>query len=274
MLEIPESKTMGEQVKAVLSGKKVQTVLPANSPHKFTWYNGDPLLYDKMLKGKTIIDANGHGMFVDIHFDSHFHLTIGDGTNMRYYLPYESYPKKYQLLIIFENESFLAFTVSMYGAIYVYEGELENAYHQKSRKSVSPLCETFDKSYFDNLFRQVKKNMSVKAFLATEQRIPGLGNGVLQDILFHAGLHPKRKAAELTDFEKEELFYSLKVTLKNMTAQGGRDTEKDLSGSFGKYKTLLSKNTYKNGCPTCGNEITKEAFMGGSVYYCNSCQKL
>lgn|GEM_PF-2077218 len=34
-------------------------------------------------------------------------------------------------------------------------------------------------------------NPCPKAFLATEQRIPGLGNGVLQDILWTARIHPK-----------------------------------------------------------------------------------
>jgi formamidopyrimidine-DNA glycosylase len=43
--------------------------------------------------------------------------------------------------------------------------------------------------------------LSAKAFLATEQRIPGLGNGVLQDILFTAGIHPKRKMAAISEEE-------------------------------------------------------------------------
>ena len=59
-----------------------------------------------------------------------------------------------------------------------------------------------------------------------------------------------------------------------MTDKGGRDTEKDLFGNFGKYKTILSKNTYKNPCPNCGGTITKEAYLGGSVYYCQICQPL
>jgi formamidopyrimidine-DNA glycosylase len=59
-----------------------------------------------------------------------------------------------------------------------------------------------------------------------------------------------------------------------MTGNEGRDTEKDFYGCPGKYKTILSKNTWKNPCPNCGNPIIKEAYMGGAVYYCPSCQKL
>jgi len=51
------------------------------------------------------------------------------------------------------------------------------------------------------------QNKSIKFLLATEQRIPGLGNGVLQDILFKAKIHPKRKVADLSEKNKCELFH-------------------------------------------------------------------
>jgi formamidopyrimidine-DNA glycosylase len=97
---------------------------------------------------------------------------------------------------------------------------------------------------------------------------------VLQDILFNCGIHPKRKKSSLTDFEMGELFYSLKTTLRRMTDDGARDTEKDFLGQNGGYKTILSKNTLKNPCPNCGGSIVKEAYHGGAVYYCPVCQKI
>lgn len=47
----------------------------------------------------------------------------------------------------------------------------------------SPLSDAFDRAYFNNLIDDKTVRLSVKAFLATEQRIPGLRNGVLQDII-------------------------------------------------------------------------------------------
>ena len=104
--------------------------------------------------------------------------------------------------------------------------------------------------------------------------IPGFGNGVLQDILFNSGINPKRKISTISDFEKEDLFHDFKFNLHSMPDKGGRDTEKDLFGKAGGYKTIFSKNTYKNPCPNCGGTITKEAYLGGSVYYCQTCQPL
>ena len=65
-----------------------------------------------------------------------------------------------------------------------------------------------------------------------------------------------------------------KSTLAEMTAGGGRETEKDLFGNPGGYKVVLSKNTYADPCPVCGGALVKEAYLGGAVYYCPHCQPL
>jgi formamidopyrimidine-DNA glycosylase len=274
MLEIPESKTISTQAARTLLNRRIEEVKNASSPHKFAFYCGDPAGYSNLLKGRLVKSTKGHGMFVDIYCDESAVITIGEGTNMRYYSPSEQRPEKHQLLIIFDDGSSVAFTVAMYGGIWAYKEVFDNPYHQRSLNSISPLDNAFNELFFDNIFKSTVKDISLKALLATEQRIPGIGNGVLQDILFNAGLHPKRKKSALTDFHKEELFHSLKVTLKSMTDKGGRDTEKDLFGHFGQYKTLLSKNTLKDPCPNCGNSIVKEAYLGGAVYFCPFCQKL
>ncbi|MDU1889784.1 MAG: DNA-formamidopyrimidine glycosylase family protein [Dysgonomonas sp.] len=273
MLEIPESRVIAKQAETILVGKVVAKVVNATSPHAFTWYNGDPKEYSKMLVGRTVKSVCGHGPYVDIHFDEDTYLAIGEGTNMKYYLAIEPHPKKHQLLIEFDDKSFLAFTVSMYGAICAFKGEFDNLYYKVSLEKISPLDEAFDKAYFDSLFDSMKKDVSIKALLATDQRIPGFGNGVLQDILFNARLNPRRKISTITDLERSDLFHCIKTGIQSMTDKGGRDTEKDFYGNKGGYKTILSKNTYKNPCPNCGDDIVKEAYLGGSVYYCPSCQK-
>lgn len=274
MLEIPETKVMSLQVDETLAGKRIAKVKTATSPHKFAWFNGDPKDYDKLLRGKQILSSRGHGMFIDICCEDDMFIIAGDGTNIRYYPTLEKCPEKFQLQICFDDKSCIAFTVAMYGGIWACKNEFDNPCYRGSLNSISPLDKKFDEKFLENIFSNVKKDLSIKALLATEQRIPGLGNGVLQDILFNSGVHPKRKKSTLSDFEKGELFYNLKTTLKRMTEQGGRDTEKDLFGENGRYKTLLSKNTIKQPCPNCGSDIVKEPYLGGAVYFCPVCQRL
>lgn len=275
MLELPEVVTLSKQVKAVLTGKTITQVFNATKPHKFTFYNSDPKEFGKLLVGKTILSSAGYGMFVDFYLSGNVTMSIGDGVITRYYGSGDKIPSNYQLLLTFDDDSFLVFTVAMYGFINVYQGDcLDNKYYRLSRESVSPLCKEYTEAHFDRLFAVAKHTLTAKALLATEQRIPGVGNGVTQDILFNARIHPKQKVLKLSDTGKETLFHSLKDTLMEMTVNGGRDTQTDLHGNPGGYGTILSAKTWKNSCPRCGGTIVKEAYLGGTVYYCSNCQRM
>ncbi|WP_295940882.1 DNA-formamidopyrimidine glycosylase family protein [uncultured Alistipes sp.] len=274
MIETPESCTFAKQAVELLAGKTITDVFNATHPHKFTWYKGDPADYKTLLVGKKVRSAEGHGAFLDLHLDDETHIALSDGVIIRYYTSGSDVPPKYQLLITFDDDSFLVFTVAMYGGIIAFQRTYDNPYYQGALTKPSPLNDRFDAAYFRGLVAAAKPNLSAKAFLATEQRIPGLGNGVLQDILFKAKIHPKRKLATMGEEEFETIFSTVKSTLKEMTDRGGRDTEKNLLGEYGGYHVLLSKNTYTDPCPVCGGMIVKEAYLGGAVYYCPHCQPL
>jgi formamidopyrimidine-DNA glycosylase len=163
----------------------------------------------------------------------------------------------------------------MYGGICCFnDGEYDNKYYTIAKEKPSPITDDFTEKYFAKLIsNQELSKLSVKAFLATEQRIPGLGNGVLQDILFNVKIHPKSKISKLSSDDTKNLFNSIKNTLIKMANENGRDTEKDLNGNNGNYVTQLSKNTYSKPCTICGSIIQKTSYLGGTIYYCSSCQE-
>lgn len=274
MIELPEAIHLAEQLKETVGGKTAAMVYPPSSPHKFCWFNREPEAFQALLAGHVVTDAAGFGIFSEMLFDGGVRLCFNDGVNPRYIRAGEARPKKYQLLLEFTDGSAIAFTVAMYGGISCHFGDYDNEYYRKSAESISPLTEEFDEGYFKGLLASVKPSLSAKAFLATEQRIPGLGNGCLQDILFQAGIYPKRKVSSLSNCEQHALFNCVKTVLQTMTEQGGRDTEKDLFGNPGGYQTLMSKNTAASGCPVCGGKIVKETYLGGAVYSCPSCQNM
>jgi len=272
MIEIPEACILAQQLNAAVSGKAICNVIAAQSPHKLAWYSGDPASYAEMLTGKNIGKSVSLGGLVEIQVDD-MDLLFGDGINLRFHRSKEEQPMKHQLLIELEDSTSISGTVAMYGGMWCfYRGTFDNPYHQGAREKPSPLEDGFDTNYFTGLLLPGLEKYSLKAFLATEQRIPGLGNGVLQDILFNSRLHPKRKVNSLDGFEKENLFKTIKETLVEMVRQGGRDTERDLFGNLGGYTTLMSKNTVGKPCPECSTLIQKQAYMGGSIYFCPDCQ--
>jgi formamidopyrimidine-DNA glycosylase len=275
MIEIPEAESLSRQLTETVGGKRIAGVVAGLSPHKFAWYHGDPKDYNALLRGKMIDTAVAYGGMVEIRAGDTV-ILFSDGVVLKFHITEELRPKKHQLLIEFEDGTAISASVQMYGGLWCFkEGEFQNPYYDAARSKPSPLSDEFDGAYFDHLINadEVQK-LSAKAFLATEQRIPGLGNGVLQDILYKAGIHPKRRIDTLTDVEREALFHSVKSTLKEMTAQGGRDTTKDLFGRPGGYSTRLSQTSLDKPCPVCGGSIVKQAYMGGSIYFCDGCQKI
>lgn len=275
MLELPEAAVIAQQINETIKGKRILNVTAAQSPHKFAWYYGDPENYHRVLEGKTMGQASSHGGFVDIRAEDAV-ILFCDGANLRFHGENEKRPQKHQLLIEFEDFTALSASVQMYGGLMCYpDSGFENGYYDVARKKPSPLSDGFGREHFDGVVNAPGAgDLSAKALLATEQRIPGLGNGVLQDILYNAGIHPKRKVKTLTAGDVDTLYGSVKSTLAEMTFQGGRDVERDLFGCSGGYRTKLSKNTVDKPCPVCGTVIKKEAYLGGSIYYCGGCQKM
>jgi len=274
MIELPEGIVLAGQCRAALSGKTVKEVLPPSAPHKFCWFRGDPADYHAALAERTVEGAESFGIYVELSFSGGVRLCVNDGVNLRLLAPGKPAPARYQLLIRFTDASALVFTVAMYGGIICHRGDYDNEYYRKSRQSLSPLDPAYGRACFERIFEGEKPGLSAKALLASGQRIPGLGNGVLQDILWTAGVHPKRGIGTLGEPEHAALFAAVRTVLAEMAAQGGRETERDLFGNPGGYRGTLSKNTLGSGCPRCGGPIVKEIYLGGAVYFCPACQPL
>ena len=74
--------------------------------------------------------------------------------------------------------------------------------------------------------------------------------------------------------EYKRLYAAIKKVFSTVITAGGLDTQKDIYGNFGGYTTKASKHTLDKPCQRCGDLIVKEAYMGGVIYFCRSCQPL
>lgn len=275
MIELPEAVVISRELKETVCGRLITAVEMNGSPHKFAFFLDDPSDYEGYLKGKSFSASLSYGGMIELRAEDYL-LVFSDGVNLRFHEKDTRRPLKHQMLMEFSDGTALSASIQMYGGIWCFkEGTFQNEYREAAMTRPSPLSSDFHEEYFLNLIseNQVQK-LSAKAFLATEQRIPGLGNGVLQDLLWKAGIHPRRKVFTLSTSEEIMLYHTLKELLEKMVASGGRDTEKNLFGENGGYPARMSKLHMVEGCPACSGEILKETYMGGSIYFCPACQKL
>ena len=180
MVELPEAIVLSEQIEQTLTGKTIKNAIANANPHSFAWYAGDPAAYGSMLSGKKIIESSigvdrGHCGLVDILCED---MLLSISTPIKYHKPESKLPKSHQLLLAFTDGSHLSCTVQMWGAMMCCPAAAEC--NKMNNQVPSPLADAFDEAYFETLCCSVKPSLSAKAFLATDQRIPGLGNGVLQ----------------------------------------------------------------------------------------------
>ena len=274
MIELPEARVIARDLRKEILGKKIVSIGGNFTDHKFTFYLGDPTGYDEKLAGKSVTGIIDRNFYIEIEIEDYL-LIMRDGANIRYFASGQDHPKKSKLLVEFDDGSFINVTTSMYACIGLLDknSDPENKYYALELSGIGALDKEFSRDYFKSLLHEKTLKLSTKAFLATEQRILGIGNGVVQDILFNAKLHPKRKMSSLQEKDIDALYDSVINTLNKMREQGGRDTEKNIYGTDGGYETILCSKTYKNGCPVCHSEIRKEQYLGGSIYYCPNCQR-
>jgi formamidopyrimidine-DNA glycosylase len=275
MIEIPESLNLANQLNDILKGRKIIQVTPWQSPHKLAFLYGDPTQYGDLFKGKTFQKALGFGSWVEIGFNGSI-FAVSEDTGLFYTTDGTKLPEKHQMLFSFDDGSYLCAKVKMYGALVGAKiGEYDNKYYIVAKEKPGVFSAEFGLKYFNAMISDDKnQKLSIKAFLATEQRIPGLGNGVLQDILFNSKIHPKVKVKDISQKQRDSLYDTIVTTLREMTEKGGRDTEKDLFGDSGGYETKMSKFTVKKPCKICNTNIEKANYMGGSIYFCPTCQPL
>jgi formamidopyrimidine-DNA glycosylase len=100
----------------------------------------------------------------------------------------------------------------------------------------------------------------------------------LQDILWEARVNPKKKVDTLNKNEIQRIFKAVKTVPSAIIAAGGKDIDKDIYGNYGSFHSKVSRNTVGKPCTRCGakcgTKIIKEAYLGGSVFYCPICQEI
>ncbi|HOJ45023.1 MAG TPA: DNA-formamidopyrimidine glycosylase family protein [Bacilli bacterium] len=273
MIEIPEAKTIAIQADKLLRGLKIIEVEVLQTPHKLCWINIKPEILRAQLINKTISSVTSSAHYLRFMFNDGNELYAAEDLTIAYKAETKQ-TDKHQLALHFDNGYLLELKVKMYGFIGFGKSEhlaSEWKYYRVAIEAIDPLSDAFTFEHFMKVSKLDQQVGSVKQALATDQHIPGLGNGVLQDILFNARISPKRKVATLKEEDKQTLYHATMDTLQTMVALNGRDSSHLLDGKPGGYHSIMSSKA--TDCPSCHGPLLKEAYLGGKVIYCPNCQK-
>lgn len=97
----------------------------------------------------------------------------------------------------------------------------------------------------------------LKARLMDQSRLAGVGNLLADEVLWRAGLSPRRPAASLTPAEVRRLHRQLGRTLDDLLARGGSHTG-----------DLMAERHAGGRCPKDGHELARAAVGGRTSWWC------
>jgi len=121
------------------------------------------------------------------------------------------------------------------------------------------------------------RKASVKAFIMNANNVVGVGNIYASESLFLSGIHPKRRANNVSKKRYLQLATSIKRTLEKSIKMGGT-TLRDFTYSHAGEKVGYFKqelNVYgREGlqCSKCEQSIKSVLLSGRSSFYCPNCQ--
>jgi len=276
MIEHPEAVTIAGQIAETLVGKRIRSAIRGNAPHKWAFYSYSPEEYAAILEGQSITGAEPSGSLIFVRITSGHTLVLGGGgERILFHTSAETVPAKHQLLLHFDDDTFLSVKVQGWGSCRLYTPEELEKDWWYSKRRLEPTDAGFTLEYFESLLATLKPGdaCSVKLFLIQEPGVWGMGNGYLQDILLAARIHPRCRAVDLSKAQRRALHKAIVQTIKRAIRLHGRTDEYDLFGETGGYGRRLSASAAGRPCPACGRAaIVKENYLGGSIYTCPQCQ--
>jgi formamidopyrimidine-DNA glycosylase len=216
------------------------------------------------------------GNVVLISLDNSMNLIIGPEYGGKiFYHQSSGNVGKFHLKLAFDDGSVLTIRLTSMGVIQALKDEeLDRSYVYKRDFSGPP--SSLDEGFTFNRFSKdiAAENRMLKSLLVGKDAVViGLSNSAFQDVIYRAGLHPKRKGSELNVSQRRALYDAVMLVVQDRLKLGGKTQFQDLYGQHGSYIPAMGSNMKEKNCINCGTLIEKIAVGGGQTYYCPNCQR-
>jgi formamidopyrimidine-DNA glycosylase len=268
MPELPEITARAREMKQALLGKTI-TNIEVLQPKCL---NVPQETFSEALKGTQWLDVAHRGKWLFVETTQGWLLlNMGMGGELLL-VTRDTLPEKYRLIFDFNDHTCLAVNFWWFGyAHFVPPGELDS-HSMTTKLGPNALALTPD----DLRVMLKGRRGRIKSFLLNQERIAGIGNAYIHDILFLARLHPLRPINTLTDAEIDALTKAIHAGLQPAIDKGGAFYEMNLYGQKGNFTMDDILIGYKEGqpCPVCGTSIEKVKTGSTSSFICSSCQPL
>ncbi len=268
MPELPEIASRAREMQKELTGKTIREIEVLQPK----CLNVSPKKFKSALEGAKLKGTTYHGKWLFTETTRGYLLiNMGMGGEMLL-VDSKSMPEKWRVAFHFKDKTTLALNFWWFGYTHYAATETLDKHAMSAKLGPNAIDVTLPQ------FREMlgKRKGAVKSFLLSQERIAGIGNAYVHDILFLAGLHPLRTIDTLSDDDAEALWNGIQKGLKPALKKRGAFYERDLYGKRGGFKMKDIIVGYREGkpCPGCGEKVVKIRTGGTSSFVCPKCQPL
>ncbi len=276
MPELPEVETIKEDLRELVVGSRVEDVevldpalveQPASTEEFARLLKGDRITGVRRRAKHLIVELEGGNSLV-------FQLKIGGQLLL---VPPVEEPSTALMLVLHLNGHRRLFLRDETRFTRV---RLLNAEELEARLSAlgpEPLGEEFRANGVKYLRETLSsRRAQIKPLLLDQKVVAGIGNIYADEILYDAGLHPRRKANTLSSEEWTNLHTAILENLaagvehRGTTVRLYRDV-RDRAGEHQNYLRVFEK--HGKPCPRCGGTVLQEKVGGRPTHFCPACQR-
>jgi formamidopyrimidine-DNA glycosylase len=295
MPELPEVETVMRGLVPVLEGRRIERLLLRSKGLRFPF----PADFEALLKGRTVRALRRRAKYILVELDDGATLLIHLGMTGRFTVVKPGGVRQNLGEFYFEADeaddgphAHVRFTLDdgtrivftdprRFGMMdFIAPGDLES--HRLLRGiGIEPLGNEFNGEFLAKAFKG--KKAPLKAALLDQRIIAGLGNIYVSEVLFRAGLSPRRKAGAAVKGKRgaqrvSDIARHTRDVLNEAIAAGG-STLQDFAGTDGTegsfQQRFLVYDREGEPClkPSCTGTVKRIVQSGRSSFYCPVCQR-
>jgi len=269
MPELPEVHTIARDLNGLIRGKEISSVI-------INWEGAihcpAPEEFRRLLTGRRILSVGRRGKFLVTDLSDGVHLLVHlrmTGQLLATQPSPTDHKHTHLILEFADGESLHYVDLRKFGRFYL----VENTEPILGSLGPEPLSDELSP---DVLWRKLAtRRRRIKPLLLDQHFLAGLGNIYVDESLFGAGIHPTRRANDLSPVEASRLHKSIVSVLTGAIANRGTTLSdyRDARGNRGSNQNHLQVARREGQpCPRCGSPIERMKLEQRGTYFCPVCQ--
>jgi formamidopyrimidine-DNA glycosylase len=262
--ELPEVETERGRLAARIEGRRIRTARIDDS--RLTRPE-DPALVAARIEGERVTALERRGKYLLIRLESgtvlvvHLRMTGG--------FRYEPASHERAVLELDEGTRIAYRDLRRFGTWTLLEpGEADE--YLRVRLGPEPLGRGFTAAFLAQ--RLTGRRAPVKAAILDQRTVAGLGNIYADEALWHAAIHPRRPAGELSADEITALREGIRNALRRGIRRQGADLGDGTYAGGRMQREFKAYGRLGEPCDRCGTPIEKTRAGGRGTSFCPACQ--